>query len=88
MTVYGNYDVIAFRSCIQIFTVWHRLFKCSGQNFFHIFVIVLHLKCKKNLPTAFGLALFYFSGNIFFDNFEIRNTSFSRNVPYFCQLPA
>ena len=24
MTVYGNYDVIAFRSCIQIFTVWDR----------------------------------------------------------------
>ena len=22
MTVYGNYDVIAFKSCIQIFTVW------------------------------------------------------------------
>ena len=53
-----------------------------------VFVIVLHLKCKKNLPTAFGLALFYFSGNIFFETFEIRNTSFSRNVPYFCQLPA
>ena len=22
MTVYGNYDVIAFKSCIQIFTVY------------------------------------------------------------------
>ena len=24
MTVYGNYDVIAFKSCIQIFTVYVR----------------------------------------------------------------
>ena len=23
MTVYGNYNVIAFKSCIQIFTVYH-----------------------------------------------------------------
>ena len=31
MTVYGNYDVIAFRSCIQIFIVY--IFMISGQKF-------------------------------------------------------
>jgi hypothetical protein len=27
MTVYENYDVIAFKSCIQIFTVWAEYHK-------------------------------------------------------------
>ena len=37
MTVYENYDVIAFKSCIQIFTVYQKsdfILKCISLNYF------------------------------------------------------